>query len=438
MPDFDVLIIGAGMAGLSAGRLLAATGRRVAILEARARIGGRILTEHVELGSGRSLPIELGAEFIHGLPIDTWNLMHEADLAAPERGGSHICFEDATLAPCGTHFRDSFALLESLADWLRRQPIGTDATFADYLSRMQVPAALAKRAIGYVEGFNAADYKRIGVAALERQQQAECDIDAERIFSLSSGYERLPRFLAAKFQAAGGVLLLEHAVQRVEWQTGSVRLSVQQRGALRSFSARQAILTMPLGVLQARSIEFLPAVHELDANADRLAMGPVLRMSLLFERRFWHERAPGMSFLHSPSLLVPTWWTPEPDSAPLLTAWMAGAAAMVRAAPLLAQGTQVLESAVLGALGQIFDLPAATLRGWLVNSYLHDWQRDEYSRGAYSYAPAGALEASRQLCEPIAGTLFIAGEHTDTQGHWGTVHAAIASGQRAAEQLATE
>jgi monoamine oxidase len=438
MRDFEVIIVGGGMAGLTAARLLAETGRRVAVLEARARIGGRILTERVHGARGESVAIELGAEFIHGLPADSWNLVHEANLGAQERAGAQVCFEADRLGPCGQHFSASFSILESLPAWLTMQSPGTDMTFADYLALINAPAHEAERAIAYVEGFNAADYRRIGIASLARQQRAEDAIDAERIFHLSQGYDTLPQFLLEKFQSAGGALLLEHPVHKLEWQAGSVRASAWHRGTTRTLSALQAIVTVPLGVLQARAIEFVPAVPALTGNAARLAMGPVLRMSLLFDRRFWKERAPGMSFLHAPGRRVPTWWTPEPDRTPVLTAWMAGAKAIERITPPALQGHDHLRDAALDELAQIFALPNASLRRWLVSSHLHDWQSDEYSRGAYSYAPAGAIDASDALARPIERTLYVAGEHTDLEGNWGTVHAAIASGRRAAEQIAME
>ena len=76
------------------------------------------------------------------------------------------------------------------------------------------------------------------------------------------------------------------------------------------------------------------------------------------------------------------------------------------------------------------DLPAL-----LTSFYIHDWQSDPYSLGAYSYAPAGALTASDALAIPVENTLYFAGEHTDITGHWGTVHAALRSGLRAASQI---
>lgn len=85
--QFDVLVIGAGVAGLNAGRLLAAAGQRVAILEARDRIGGRIWTQAIKLENSRvPIPIELGAEFVHGLPPATWSLIEQAALRTFELG----------------------------------------------------------------------------------------------------------------------------------------------------------------------------------------------------------------------------------------------------------------------------------------------------------------------------------------------------------------
>lgn len=75
------------------------------------------------------------------------------------------------------------------------------------------------------------------------------------------------------------------------------------------------------------------------------------------------------------------------------------------------------------------------MRSLLQAARWHDWRSDEYAQGAYSYAPAGSVDASRTLTVPLDDTLFFAGEHTDVGGHWGTVHGALASGLRAAKQV---
>src|ERR1700683_247621 len=86
------------MAGLTAGRVLANSGQAGAIIDARARVGGRIFTPHASDGAGRpDLPVELGAEFVHGLPPETWSLMREAELATYEIDGVELCSSGGAL-----------------------------------------------------------------------------------------------------------------------------------------------------------------------------------------------------------------------------------------------------------------------------------------------------------------------------------------------------
>jgi monoamine oxidase len=89
----------------------------------------------------------------------------------------------------------------------------------------------------------------------------------------------------------------------------------------------------------------------------------------------------------------------------------------------------------LSELAKIFELSPWALEKRLISWHAHDWQSDEYARGAYSYAPAGARDAAEHMAIPVDDRLFFAGEHTDVNGHWGTVHGALASGERAALQL---
>jgi monoamine oxidase len=89
----------------------------------------------------------------------------------------------------------------------------------------------------------------------------------------------------------------------------------------------------------------------------------------------------------------------------------------------------------MASLAKIFG--RSDLEPLLVSFHTHDWQSDPFSRGAYSYAPKGAAAVSEALSRPMEDTLFFAGEHTDTTGNWGTVHAALDSGLRAAAQVLT-
>src|ERR1700728_3656727 len=173
--EYDVIIVGAGSAGLAAGARLAQAGQRVALLEARDRIGGRIFTRHLPAEEGRApLCVELGAEFIHGLPSATWSLVGQAKLSAYELEGSELSFVNGNWAPpltqAATH------VIADMMKWLEARP-GADMSFAEYQAAAPTDAATAAAAANYVEAFNAADRRRIGIASLAAQQRAEDAIE---------------------------------------------------------------------------------------------------------------------------------------------------------------------------------------------------------------------------------------------------------------------
>ncbi|HEY2235604.1 MAG TPA: FAD-dependent oxidoreductase, partial [Candidatus Angelobacter sp.] len=86
-------------------------------------------------------------------------------------------------------------------------------------------------------------------------------------------------------------------------------------------------------------------------------------------------------------------------------------------------------------LARIMRIPQPELRQQITASFVHDWQADPFSRGAYSYTAVGGIDAAQALAAPVDGTLFFAGEATNVKGYTGTVHGAIATGLRAAKEL---
>ena len=164
-------------------------------------------------------------------------------------------------------------------------------------------------------------------------------------------------------------------------------------------------------------------------------MGHVRRFTLLFRNRFWTQLKPqaltDLSFLFSFSSMPPVWWTPHPAPGNTLTGWVGGPRSEV-----FAHSTpdQLFEAAIK-ELSRIFSLNPTYIRDQITDIFTHNWQRDALTVGAYSYIPAGALDACSKMTLPADNTLYFAGEHTDTTGHWGTVHAAIRSGQRVAQQI---
>ena len=426
----DILVIGAGTAGLAAARTLAEAGRSVALLEAGSRIGGRILT----LREGDEV-IELGAEFIHGRPPELWSLIEEACLETYELDGPTLRFENGQLAPTPPKTNpedESSTVLRRLEAYT-----GRDVPFSDYLVQQQVPEKLRNDSIGYVEGFNAADHRIIGVQSLGLQQSAEEEIEGDRLFRIRNGYDQLPEFLCDKFTAAGGHIDLNTLVERIEWSAGRVQVSGSLAGQPVTHRANQTIITLPLGVLQQRVVEFVPVPPPV-LEARRLRMGNARRFTMLFRQKFWADGAAAnpadsgnFSFLFSFGTVPPVWWTPLPQPSNSLTGWIGGPRA-----ELLANLTPaMLGDAACESLSEIFSIEADDIRAELVGTYSHDWQRDGLSFGSYSYVPAGALDACTKMSVPVNHTVYFAGEHTDTTGHWGTVHAALRSGLRAAEQV---
>jgi monoamine oxidase len=417
------------MAGLTAARTLTEAGRPVTLLEASSRVGGRIHTLRDE-----DEVIELGAEFIHGKPPELWSLIEEANLETYELDGEMLSFDDGQLQPHNAQ-EDSTPILDKLEAWTK-----PDISFAEYIAQKQIPDEERYSAIGYVEGFNAADHRLISIASLGLQQSAEEAIEGDRLFRILAGYDRLPQFLAERFTAAGGTIALNTLVERIDWTPGHVRIEANQNSKPATFEATQAVITLPLGVLQQKSVSFSPtpdALHE----ASRLRMGHARRFTLTFREPFWKNLSPAapsrnqalknLSFLFSFTSLPPVWWTAHPAKSNTLTGWVGGP----RSEAFANHTPDQLAEIACNELAKIFSLTPAQIRSQLLACHTHNWQHDALIVGAYSYIPAGSLNAPSKMTIPADNTLYFAGEHTDTTGHWGTVHAAIRSGQRAAQQI---
>ncbi|HWQ57331.1 MAG TPA: NAD(P)/FAD-dependent oxidoreductase [Bryobacteraceae bacterium] len=417
----DVLIVGAGVAGLAAARDLCAAGYEVMVLEARDRIGGRVWTRREPL---LPVPVELGAEFIHGRPRETWEIVEKAGLTACDVTGDGWTREGDSLKP-----RDETARFDRLFEAMQRtgEP---EPTFEEFLQSTPFDATTKAWATAYVEGFNAARKERVGVRSLVDDERAAGAIGGDHLFRILSGYDGVPRHLWAG--AAGAELRLNTGVTALRWGPGKVEAETRSGW----FAARCALVTVPLGVLQAAdqpgAIRFSPEPPNLEA-ARRLEVGQVVRVTLRFRERFW-ERRDGLGeagFLHSLDEWMPTWWSTLPVHAPLLTGWAGGSAAE----RYCGRGESFVVEQAMGALARLLGMPVREIEAMADGWFWHDWHGDPYSRGAYSYAPPGGAAARRGLAEPAGGTLFFAGEAANVEGHSAMVHGAIASGRRAAAQI---
>jgi monoamine oxidase len=437
---FDVAIIGAGAAGLAAARALDEKGLDVVVLEARDRIGGRVFTHRDRI---TPVPIELGAEFIHGAAPELDEILREASLAAYDISGQRWYV-------AGTQFRPMDDFWQRLDKVMRRldEKRRPDRSFQEFLDTRPGGRRLAherRLALQFVEGFHAADPTRISERALAGGGSPGDDVRERRIGRVMDGYDRIIQWLV---EPLGDRVRTSAIATRIRWAPGNVVIEARHPdGRTRpSVEARAAIITIPLGVLKAPSgepgaIEFDPDLRAKRQALDHLAMGSVVRITLRLSERFWasdwfakqigNKGLDTLSFLHTGDDHFPIWWTSYPVTAPVMVGWHGGPGA----AELSRLASEEIEDAAIGSLSRQFGISPRKMRGMVEAAWTHDWEHDPFSRGVYSYQTVGGVDAPGELARPLRGTLFFAGEAADPEARTGTVHGAIATGQRAAEEV---
>ncbi|NMO14983.1 FAD-dependent oxidoreductase [Pyxidicoccus fallax] len=428
----DVVILGAGAAGLAAAAPLLRAGLRVIVLEARERIGGRVATLHDPV---TDVPLELGAEFVHGKPDSLKKLVRRARLTVRECNDIHALSWKGRFGDGEEAFRFMEALASAKPPDRPVAELIQERARAERWSQLQVAMARS-----YVEGFYAANPDTASTMAIARMEEAAETLGGITPSRVMEGYDRVLRALAAPLLERPGALLLNTVAEEIRWAPGEVRVRVRGRQgvSLGQVRAKQAVVTLPVGVLRARppepgAVRFLPRLPEKERAWGRLEMGPLVKVLLRFRTAFWSEREDTARFgyFHAPSLPVPTWWTLSPHESRHLVGWAGGQGAEALSG---LPETEVLERAV-ETLARIFRLPRQALHELLEDWRVQDWQREPFTRGGYAVIPAGAMEAVEALGASVEGTLFFAGEATNTEGEEGTVHGAIATGERAAREV---
>jgi monoamine oxidase len=407
----DVLVLGAGAAGLAAARTLADAGRRVAVLEARARIGGRVWTDRAFAG----VPLERGAEFIHGSAVGTWAWLRRARLTAEPfstwagrriaLGGGRVAgawllclrpdlrpVERAEARLAAYHGPDI-----SLAEWLAAEGFSP-------LARHILEIRLAHACCATPDTLSAADLAH----------ELRVGRSDERNFHVVEGYDRVLACVAA-----GLDIRLNTPAVAVRWAADGAEVETA-RGA---FTARRVVVALPLALLQAGAVRFAPPLPEAKQRAMRLLrMPPAMKLHLRFSEPFWPRK---MTFLTADGPIA-VWWTVRPD-VPVLTGFITGP----RAARLAPLGEEEVIERGLAALTGLFG-PAP--RRLFVAGMLTDWAADPWARGGYSSAPPGSF-GQRAALAAACGALHFAGEATLTDDNPATVHGALHSGERAAREV---
>ncbi len=416
----DVIIVGAGVAGLTAAGTLTRHGVRVTLLEARNRLGGRIHTLRDERWP---VCIEAGAEFIHGRPEETCEIVREAKLKLVPAPDAHFSAIGGKIKP--TNFE---ALWEPISKRLAKVP-PNDKTFLEFLKSdcADLDKGIVDAAVSFVQGFEAADVFEVSARWLAETDSTSGALDSAWI---KGGYDQVCDHLLEK---AGETLkkFTGRDVKRVSWKPGDVAIdALHDEGKMESHRARAALITVPLGVLKAKSIEFAPKLTLHTTYWDKHSFGTVTKVALLFREPFWRERVPKPSFFHTPKKEINVWWTLHPPSTPVMIGWVGGPIAEV----LSENSPDAVVSIALGILAEAFNIQAPQMRSLFVEGKVFSWSKDPFAKGAYSNVPAHGGELPEKLSEPAAQTLFFAGEATSYEQS-GTVNGAIGSGKSAAEAI---
>ncbi len=418
----SVIVIGAGLAGLSAARDLAAAGAQVTVLEARDRIGGRVWTSRV----WASLPMDLGASWIHG--VDGNPLTALADQAGAARlvtrYDSALSMGDEGQEVDLTEVADD---AETLIEQARKSAERGDAD----QSLMEAIAA--------TKGWNAADpaTRRLMRHAINGSLEAEYGGAWDE---LSAWYfDEVKEFDGEDALFPGGFdQIVRHLAKGLDIRMGAVVVAVSHDGARvqvalqggETLTADHVIVTVPLGAFKAGDITFDPPLAaRRQAAIQTLGMGLLNKCWLRFDRIAWPDDVDWFEWLGPKDGYWSQWVSlAQAAGVPVLLAFHAGDQAREMEKLTDAEMMDQAHGALKSMFGADFPAPIA--------AQITRWSQDLFARGSYSFNATGTTPEIRSALggKDWNGRLIFAGEATETD-YWGTAHAAVISGRRAARSI---
>jgi monoamine oxidase len=419
----DVLVIGAGMAGLAAARALVDAGRQVIVLEARQRLGGRVWS--TQLGGHT---FDLGASWIHGTegnPLTALAQQAGAKTAATDYermqryAADGTALDDAADAELAALWQDFRGWLDGFANGSGAD-VGLQAAIEAFSQvRMLKPAA--RQRLDYllateVEHELAQDAKLLSARHFDDAEQFP---GPDVVFA--GGYAQLIAAVGQGLDVRLGV-----AVARIDTSTGVARVT-DQTGKV--WQAPRVVVTLPLGVLKSGQIEFVPPLPPpVQTALGRLGMGVLDKVVLGWHTPQWPDQHLFGRLTQPATDPWVEWLNLAPQTGvPALIGFVAGAPALA----LEAQADAELQALALAGARSMHEgeLPAPTLFARTA------WGKDPFALGSYSSIGVGGSRADCDtLAQPVSPHLYLAGEHTHG-AHQGTVHGALLSGQRAAAQV---
>jgi monoamine oxidase len=413
---YQVIVIGAGVAGLAATKYLGEAGYQVCLLEAAEIAGGRIATITEEGFSG---PVETGAEFIHGkLPL-TFKLLKEAGISCETVEGNMIGVQNGVWQN-EEHDENWGKFMKEL------NQLKSDVTILEFLNKHFCDPQflhLRQAVQRFAEGFDLADISKASILSVKNEWK---NIEKKQ-YRIKGGYSQLVTYLLNCSRSHNVAINFNSCVNKIKYNDENVTVYTTDD---KEFNADKLIITVSVGVLQSGTIRFEPLLTDHAVAIQSLGFGSVIKFLLEFKTSFWNEFDDEIGFILSDEL-VPTWWTQLPAESNLLTGWLGGA----NAAEKIFESDDALLLTALQSLSSVFRMPLSMLREELVHYKIINWQTVQHVKGGYSYSTLGTEQAIKVLSNPIDGTIFFAGEAIPGGDSQGTVESALQSGYDTASKL---
>lgn len=424
--DADVLIVGAGAAGLMAARELSRAGKKILILEARDRIGGRIYPlSEAEFG----YPAQGGAEFVHGDAPITNNLGKDIGLTFTHgvEWWDVRDTEEPVLISHASHLDkvtpNDHLIIEKLKE------LTDDIPVTDFLEKY-FPGG-EHRELRYItqeriKGYDAADPKRASAFALREEMT---DKSAWRQHNIKEGYGKLLDYFASECHKYGVAIELGKKVETVDWGGKNIQIICEDAKVYRG---AQLLLTVPVSVIP--EINFMPALPKKKEAAKHIGYGPVVKTLIRFKSKWWRgvreQKFEKMFFMFSKEK-IPTWWTQYPEPHTTLTGWAAGP----QAAALESKSGEEIFEIALRSLSNIFKIHIDELHAQVVIYKVNNWIKDPFAKGGYSYSTPESEASIEELLTSVENKIYFAGEAINLGGMVATVEAALQSGKDAAVKV---
>jgi monoamine oxidase len=408
---YDVILIGAGMAGLKAAYDLQNKGLSVIVLEARDRIGGRI---HTTTEFDAEFPIDLGAELVHTKVSPTWELINSQNLKTTKLINDSDKNKSADLVG----FQEFFQALES-----KKIPYPKSAEdILSYLKRLEAEPQLIQEIEELtLDTENLDKINALAVLNRFKQMVKDGEIIGANDFKIVGGYKQIYKILAEKLQ-----IKLSKPVTLINWESDECEVGTTDGNVYKS---HKIVLTAPVAVLKKQNIKFVPELPEAKKQAiESFGVCDIVKIFLKFDEKIL---TPDVNILNVFEDEIPVWWkatitADENYKGEILVGWLS--ADKARKLYTLSKD-------------EIIDVATKDLEKKLnktnlkpVKSLVQIWKDEEFSLGAYSYIPAQVSpDIIEDLAKPIDNKIFWAGEATDP--NYATVQGAYYSGKRVATEI---